>query len=483
MIEELNELAQQTTRLRNVNHFIKEETKRSLEISIKELQKIIDNGSTIRPPNSSNIDSSLLYNNFDSQEKREEFYSERRNLKKLSWILTFSSEHFTAIANDTNLLKIALGLFEENWHFRLIYGLFFTLLEIWEDKKNSALLRSFLLPKVYENQNRNQRIKFLKDNSKFFLNRNGASVWAQEIVNSEIDLQEFQEKNPQIKNYLSTSYFSEFIVSYTYQRIREEDFGLYFQSIFDFLEQNKNQTSLKKCLAKIIIWANEFGTVFEKEEIRQFAYEKVGDPTYGSKWLSNSFFSENEKRDLEEAKDILNYWITEKIMDIFFGKIVQDIDRKEFWENYLKVIRIEKIFVSPDIYYGEIKYDQRIDSSFRKRLGILAGGGKGSCAMIFGIKNYKFIEFGGYASGATQICKNNNPKFPNFERTSSYRNGEYERISKLDLVIFEHSENLIKILSNDWYGQQFEFQSEGRFAHQGFWQKRLKSWLEDKLGV
>ncbi|KAA3596257.1 MAG: hypothetical protein DWQ06_15390 [Calditrichaeota bacterium] len=477
MIEELNELTQQTARLRNVNHFIKKETIDKVKEAVRVLGTIIKNGETPPIEEISFRDSKFYYRKFINKKERGKFYSERRNLKKFSLILTFSTEHLTAIAKDSNLLKIAIDLFKTNWHYRFIYGLFFTLLEIWEDKRNSTILRSFLRTKIQENQNRNQRIKFLRDKSNYFFNCNGASVWAQEVVNSEIDLQDFQENNPQIKNYLSTSYFSEFIVSYTYQKIREEDFELHFESIFNFLEQNKNQTSLKKCLAKIIIWANEFGTVFEKEEIRQFAYEKIGDPTYESKWSSNTFFSENEKRDLEEAKDILNYWITEKIMDIFFGKIVQDTDRKEFWEKYLKVIRIDKIFVCPDIYYSEIRNDERIDSSFKERLGILKGGGKGSCAIIFGIKNYKFIEFGGYASGATQVCKSNNPRFPDFERITSYWNGSFQSVAKQDLVIFFQFENLVQ-------AGTLEFYDEGRFVHlHGVWEERLESWLKEKLGV
>jgi hypothetical protein len=167
------------------------------------------------------------------------------------------------------------------------------------------------------------------------------------------------------------------------------------------------------------------------------------------------------------ARKILNQWLANKFIYLFFDKIAMDQDRKEFWNKYINYVTNFKIYMNNTKLWSFKDNNQDIESAILDRkLGQLKGGGNTS-SFVLEIKNYNFVEFSD--TGACYIYKAGNYLKPDLNRKS------------ITLSCLKHPANKQMAVKTD--GQYYYFDEEGRVYHKGDWQTRFKAWVERYLDI
>ena len=142
-------------------------------------------------------------------------------------------------------------------------------------------------------------------------------------------------------------------------------------------------------LDKIIKFVDKNDYLDFKEDVKSYAFKKIGDPSNDPDWFPWKNASEIEKKELEDSQNIVNVWLNAQFIELFFSKLVMDINRKLFWERYLKKITKFKICGS-EYLYKELSLDKRVQPYLKSRFSYLSGN---ESALIMIMKNYILIEF------------------------------------------------------------------------------------------
>jgi hypothetical protein len=186
-----------------------------------------------------------------------------------------------------------------------------------------------------------------------------------------------------------------------------------------------------------------------------------------------------QAQQLKEAQAILNGWIIQQFINIFFDSLAMDSDRKHFWSKYLKHIRRFKIF-GQEYMRSRLKLDQRIAPFLDTRFGLLEGNSDQN-ALVMMVKDFYLIEFS-YSGSAFYAYPTTIIDAPDM---SKHRLS----INQLKpLSIRNQSKQLIRREKNyDIYlGRSidgYEVQESGRLGHSGNWQERLSYWLKKQIGI
>lgn len=403
-----------------------------------------------------------------------------REIRNLTCCLMYSEEsppYNIPIIQSTKYMIFCINLLQNNFRNAMLIPLFNAHLESWT-YWNEKLVK-FLKQHIEAYQGRNTSITNIKNNSQWYFDRRGTTSIAIKFCE--------ENKSPkEVWNFLelpgytcSYSYFSEFIIQYTKIIIRDNFSENYIKEIQIFLDKHKKGVANKKVLSKIIKKLGINAPENYRDAINVFVLNNIGDPSHQSSWqyatIDNA--SDDEKRDLLEAREIFNEWYIRDCIEFFFERISRSLDpegfkyRKAFWLSYAKHISYFKIIASRyarDIISGDPKAELFINSRFSR----LDGADSNQCAFLFMIKDYIFVEFA-KTGGALYIYKNQNSKAPKIE------NGHYF-IDEL------RQPNAMNYLMKD-DGTYRNYYEEGRFMHhnpQTFrWQNRLEWWLNKVLNV
>lgn len=388
---------------------------------------------------------------------------DRRELRTLTYSLSYSETGQSAIFNNEKEINYALQLLNSNWRDSFIIGIIDCYLNNWETENRTSLnrLAEFIGEKLKAYNGNRNTINAFKNNLKYFDLKNGDLVFGNELALKNTPIKEATKVLSLPESWFSYPYFSKVMVAY-YDKKQNELSKLIddFESALDF---HKNSNTNKRIVSKFIIQANkpEYATLQDK--VKHLAFKFIGDPENKSVWADFFNATDKEKSDLLNARKILNEWITRQFINVFFNVCLNDERRKRFWLKYAPQISSFKVY-GPSFTKTLLKRDERIAEYLDARFTTVYSN-RDVSAFILYIGEYMIIEFSneGFACCAYKISSPNRPTL-----NSRLNSVEDLRNSSLPLAIQSDA--------NYYYTSD-----EGRLFHNSNWEHKFNHWLKEKV--
>lgn len=445
---------------------IPQSLKALLDIRIDKLQKINDSLVSNPFPIVPAVLIPQIFRKFKSSIKTTNISFDRRELRTLTYSLSYSENNLQTIFSTENELKIALEALVSNWRDSFLSGLIDCLLSNWETKHQKSLqqLEQFISRQLDNYTGNRNTLNSFKSNKRYFNTKNGDLILGDTIAKLNRPIQEATKILGVPESWFCYSYFSRVIVTY-YERNKSK-IVIEVENLNEVLEKHKSSITSKRLISKIIIQANEpqFATVQDK--IKKIAFIQIGDPSNISNWTASENATEIEKREIIQGRNILNEWITQQFINVFFNVCINDERRKKFWLRFAKKISSFKVY-GPLHTKNILKRDERIAEYVDERFETVSSK-RDVSAFILYIGDYMLIEFSneGYAFYAYKIDSTLRPSL-NYQLNSvdDLRNGS--------MPMAVHSDN--------YYDY---FNDEGRLTHRDgnqIWETRFNSWMNKKV--
>lgn len=391
---------------------------------------------------------------------------ERRELRTLTYSLNFSEQNLSLIFANESELKYALILLESNWRDSFLVGLIDCFLRNWETKypKSLELLEKFIANKL-DNYNGNRSILIsFKNNKSYFNTKNGDLILGDTIAKLNKPIQEATKILGVPESWFDYAYFSKVIVTY-YER-NKNNISNEIDNLNQVLLKHNSSITSKRLISKIIIQANQpqFATIQDK--IKKIAFTQIGDPSNISNWTAFENATEIEKREIIQGRNILNEWITQQFINVFFNVCINDERRKKFWLRFASKISSFKVY-GPLHTKNLLKRDERIAEYVDARFETVSSR-RDVSAFILYIGDYMLIEFSneGYA-------------FYAYKNNSSLRPSLNYQLNSVDDL--RNGSMPMAIQSDNYYDY---FNDEGRLTHRDgnqIWETRFNSWMNKKV--
>jgi len=404
-----------------------------------------------------------VFRKFKSSIGAENSIFERRELRTLTYSLTYSERNLLNIFSNENELEYALNILETNWRDSFLSGLIDCLLSNWETIHRRSLeqLEQFISKKLdYYSGNRSTLNSF-KNNKRYFNTKNGDLILGDTIAKLNRPIQEATKILGVPESWFSYSYFSRVIVTY-YEKNKANILNE-IDNLNDILIKNNSSITNKRLISKIIIQVNELEFASLQDKVKKIAFTQIGDPSNISKWASFDNATEGEKREINRARNILNEWITRQFINVFFNVCINDDRRKHFWLKYVSNITTFKVY-GPSFTKSILKRDDRIADIIDTRFETVYSN-KDVSAFILYINDYMIIEFSndGYACCAYKINSSNKPALN-------------QRLTSVDDLRNSSLPLAIQSDANYYYTSD-----EGRLFHNSNWESKFNHWLKEKV--
>lgn len=391
---------------------------------------------------------------------------ERRELRTLTYSFNYSEQNLQSIFGNENELNYALELLELNWRDSFFVGLIDCFLKNWETKHSKSLqqLERFITKKLDDyTGNRSALISF-KNNKRYFNTKNGDLILGDTIAKLNKPIQDATKILGVPVSWLNYSYFSKVIVTY-YERNKNK-IADEIENLNEVIQTHNNSITSKRLVSKIIIQAKSSEFAIIQDKIKKIAFTQIGDPSNISNWTAFDNATEIEKRELFEARDILNEWITQQFINVFFNVCINDERRKKFWLRFSSKISSFKVY-GPLHTKSILKRDERIAEYVDARFETVSSK-RDVSAFILYIGDYMLIEFSneGYAFYAYKINSSYKP-------TLNYQLNSVDDLRNGSMPMAVHSDN--------YYDY---FNDEGRLTHRDgnqIWETRFNSWMNRKV--
>ncbi|MCF8448192.1 MAG: hypothetical protein K9H61_14470 [Bacteroidia bacterium] len=404
-----------------------------------------------------------VFKKFKSSIGAESRIFECRELRTLTYSLTYSERNLQAIFSNENELKIALETMETHWRDSFLSGLIDCLLSNWETKRQKSLeqLEKFITKKLDNYTGNRNTLNSFKSNKRYFNTKNGDLILGDTIAKLNKPIQEATKILGVPESWYSYSYFSRVIVT-NYERNKANIINE-IDNLNEALLKNNSSITNKRLISKMLIQANQPDFATLQDKIKKIAFTQIGDPSNISSWTAFENATEAEKGEIIQGRNILNEWITRQFINVFFNVCINDDRRKRFWLKYVSNITTFKVY-GPSFTKSILKRDERIAEIIDARFETVFSN-KDVSAFILYIGNYMIIEFSndGYACCAYKINSPNKPPLNNkLNSVDDFRN------SSLPLAIQSDA--------NYYYTSD-----EGRLFHNSHWESKFNHWLKEKV--
>lgn len=450
--------------INNARYVITDTLKHSIEINRRKLEKIYSRYDDFKAPEA-NINIKELIRRFEKDHNS----LSKKELRHLAFNLNF-------IIKDNDLIKKFLTVIGTKWSQSFFYGLFNTLLFKWNSIANSSkkLLGEFVLLKIQNYNGTNKRIKIFQQRIEFFNYNNGDFLFGKygAIQDDGFNFTEFLGLP---KSFINYEYFSNVILSYTVKSIKNEkvDVPTRISNIIQLLyEHNLKYTSIRT-LSEIIIFLDQVYIGDDNNELRQdiknCTLELIGDPAVEIKWRVDNTYNEEEKNKINQARIILNKWISKELIEIFFRYVINDKRRRAFWLAYVEYISDFKL-IGNQATRNQLSSNNNLKNLLGLRYFTTIANNS-NVAVLMRIKDKYFIDFSD--SGALYVYKTNNNYIKRVLNDTIYNIDELKDTSLPSL--FRRNGNYL-----------YDLNEEGRMPHNDGtlkWEEALAGWLHRKLNI
>lgn len=391
---------------------------------------------------------------------------DRRELRTLSYSLNYSEQNLSIIFHNENELKYALTLLDTNWRDSFLVGLIDCFLRNWETKYTKSLeqIEQFILNKLENYSGNRGTLISLKKNKRYFNTKNGDLVLGDTIAKLNKPIQEATKVLSVPESWWTYNYFSKVIVTY-YER-NKSNISAEIDNLNEVIIKHNNSITNKRLISKIIIQANKPDFMTLQDQIKKIAFAQIGDPNNISNWNTFDNATEIERKEIIQARNILNEWITQQFINVFFKVCINDDRRKKFWLRFVSKISSFKVY-GPLHTQNILKRDERVAEYVESRFEIVTSK-RDVSAFILYMGDYMLIEFSneGYAFYAYKI-------------TSPYRPSLDFKLNSVDDL--RNASMPMAIQSDNYYDY---FNDEGRLTHRDgnqIWETKFNSWMNKKV--
>lgn len=410
---------------------------------------------------------------YSKSNKRNNDMFDKRELRTLTYALTYKEHHNNSIFETSNYLQLCFVLLDKNWRDSFISGLLDCYLSKWNssNKDSFVKLSNFLNSKINNYEGSRALFQTLKSNYRFFDKDKGDLDLGATLAISNHNISEATKFISLPDHWITYPYFSGVINGYFEKSKNRLDTIL--EDISHALEKHSNSTPATRTnqliVSKIICNTTSANEIIQNK-VKDIAFKLIGDPGITSKWRPFENADQLEILTINKAREILNEWVTRQFINVFFERCINDKRRKRFWLQYSKKITAFKVF-GPSHIKRILKKDKRISEYVDGRFHIVDSN-KEVSAFMFLVGDHKMIEFSdpGYAFYA---YKANNSVAPSFyakyvSSVDNFRDGS------MPMLVYRSGYHL------------HSYSDEGRLSHNDGdmkWEDVFSNWLKEKAGI
>lgn len=345
----------------------------------------------------------IVFRKFKSSIQNSNLSFDRRELRTLSYSLSYSEKNQSSIINSKQETEYAIHLFNTYWRDSFLIGLIDCCLKNWENKQRESfvLVATFIGEKLKTYNGNRTILNAFKANLKYFDLKNGDLILGSELALKNKPIIEATKYLSLPDTWFGYPYFSKVIITY-YEKKQNELTNL-INDYESALDSHKTTNTAKQLVSKIIIQTNKPEYLVLQNKVKHLAFKYIGDPENKSVWANFENGTDKEAIELKNARIILNEWITRQFINVFFNVCINDDRRKRFWLKYASKISSFKVF-GPNRTKAVLRRDERILEYLDARFETVYST-KDVSAFILYIGDYMFIEFSdaGYAFYAYKV--------------------------------------------------------------------------------
>ncbi len=377
--------------------------------------------------------------------------------------LRIVSYYLMKLQGNEDAYVYALMLLEKNWRDLFFNGLSFYCLDSWNmiDPQLRTYTCELLRNKLSTYQDGNKKYMVMKNHTNLFDDAGPLRMSAM-ISQKKLNLMDAPSLFSNNPSTIHQSYYSDVIVNYC-----NTNYIMDLDMIESVFEAHNQERTKKLVLADLVDRLNKNGDELKRTQLCKFANRMLGDVTLGTTWAPFFGATDKDAQKLRHAKDMVNLWFNQRIIETFFEVCVQDRFRKDFWLRYVDKLSFFRIVGSTAIK-RLLQSDSRIGSMFLKYFIETDSSTSQTSALVLFIKNKMLVEFSD--TGALYVYNKGHRMVQTvLDRKQSISNTNDLKIPSMS--------SLISI--SDW-GSCYYYE-EGRMTHQGDWQSRLKGWIQQMV--
>lgn len=405
----------------NLSEIITQKTRGVLEQQIETLEELSRNLGEGKPIEGKTA--SLVYNKFNryfdgiSDEKFE-----RGEFRILSSILDYapSTEH-KSILESSEKLKAVLALLDDNWRDSYLPGLIRTFLKSWKSVPIQSLqrLEKLINLKVSKYEGNRKVINIFNENKKYFNTKDGDIKLGKYLAGQKKSILSVTKMLSIPDEWFKYFYFSSVIITY-FENLKKDLFVEFIEKDLDEILKRHYFSLMKQVLVSRIIIRTNNNPEFEDLQnlIRKTAFKHVGDPEDNIKWIPQAGATEQDKEDIETARKILNDWISQQFIQVFFEKCINEPRRKKFWKEVAEKNSMSFRIIGSRYTRMMLRNIEKISPFVDSRFNITEKDSDESAIVMY-INDYMLIEF-----------SDENKAFYAYEMDSPYK----PKITKLDSI-------------------------------------------------
>ena len=403
----------------NLSEIITPKTRGLLDQRIDTLEELSRNLGEGKPIEGKTA--SLIYNKFNryfdgiSDEKFE-----RGEFRILSSILDYapSTEHKSILASSEKL-KFALALLDANWRDSYLPGLIRTFLKSWKSVPIQSLqkLEELINLKASKYKGKQSTINVFKANKKYFNTKDGDIKLGKYLAAQKKSILSVTKMLSIPDEWFKYYYFSSVIITY-FENLKKDSFVEFIENDLDEILRIHHFSLTKQVLVSRIIIRTNNDPEFEDLHsfIRKIAFKYVGDPEVDAKWIPEVGATEQDKEDIETARKILNDWISQQFIQVFFEKCINEPRRKKFWKEVAEKNSMSFRIIGSQDTKRMLKSIEKISPFVDSRFNITEKDSDES-AIVMDINDYMLIEFSD-ENKAFYAYKKNSPHEPKITKTT-----------------------------------------------------------------
>ena len=405
----------------NLSEIITQKTRGVLEQQIETLEELSRNLGEGKPIEGKTA--SLVYNKFNryfdgiSDEKFE-----RGEFRILSSILDYapSTEH-KSILESSEKLKAVLALLDDNWRDSYLPGLIRTFLKSWKSVPIQSLqrLEKLINLKVSKYEGNRKVINIFNENKKYFNTKDGDIKLGKYLAGQKKSILSVTKMLSIPDEWFKYFYFSSVIITY-FENLKKDSFVEFIEKDLDEILKRHYFSLTKQVLVSRIIIRTNNDPEFEDLQnlIRKTAFKHVGDPEDNIKWIPQAGATEQDKEDIETARKILNDWISQQFIQVFFEKCINEPRRKKFWKEVAEKNSMSFRIIGSRYTRMMLRNIEKISPFVDSRFNITEKDSDESAIVMY-INDYMLIEF-----------SDENKAFYAYKKDSPYK----PKITKLDSI-------------------------------------------------
>lgn len=371
--------------------------------------------------------------------------------------------YLVKLQGNDSAFNFAIALLEARWRNLFFNGLVFYVMNAWNntEKMYRDKVCQLITKKLNLYQEKNKRYLMLKNHANFFevngplrfaslmKHRNESILTAPEIIGFRAST-------------ITLAYYSDVIINF-FGNGNNADLS----DIEEILSKHTLGRTKKLLFANLIEEADKNNDTIKQTQISKFASRILGDISLSTTWAPFTDATPEEEAKLKNARRLVNKWYARKIIEVFFDVCVQDVNRRNYWLQYIDHIDEFRISGSSAVR-SSLNSDYRISGMFQNYFIETSSRKIKTAALILYIRNKVFVEFSDLGSLYIYNKDNNRVKTLNKKRFIDNIN-DLKDTSLLQAVESDYS----------WY----YFNHEGCMRHAGHWQDRLDSWFRKMLNL